>query len=176
METKDVSEAPLFKEEQRFRQPLPWLIIGVAMLFSFTSVGQVFYAAFSMDAAELPTEYKSKLVTMVGVALLNIVVLILFLTAKLSTEVRANGLFVKFFPFHRKWRPISLEGVVNAEHICYAPIKDYGGWGIRYGFKKKAYNISGSKGVRINYNNAHHILIGSKNGDQLQSAIDSIRT
>lgn len=176
METKEPNETPLYSEEQRFRQPLPWLIIGIAMLFSFTSVGQVFFAAFSKDAADLPAEYKTKLLTMVGVVLLNIIVLFLFLTAKLSVEVRTNGLFVKFFPFHRKWRPISLEGAVNAEHVCYAPIKDYGGWGIRYGFKKKAYNISGSKGVRINYNNAHHILIGSKNGDQLQSAIESIRS
>ncbi len=176
MEPKDESESPIFSEQQRFRQPLPWLIIGIAICFSFISVGQVFFAAFSKEASELPSGYETKVATMVGVVVLNLLVLLLFLTAKLSVEVRRSGLFIKFFPFHKKWRPISLDGAVSSEHVTYSPIIDYGGWGIRYGFKKKAYNISGKKGVRINFQNAHHVLIGSRNGDQLQSAIDSIRS
>ena len=175
METKNGNNNAIFREEQRFRQFLPWLIIGIAIFFSFTSVGQVFFAAFSKESSDLPAAYETKVVTMVGVVVLNLLVLLLFLTAKLSVEVRSNGLFIRYFPFHRKWRPISLDGVISCEHVTYSPIIDYGGWGIRYGFKKKAYNISGKKGVRINFQDAHHILIGSRHGDQLQSAIESIR-
>ncbi len=174
METEQQGSS-LYLEEQKFRQPLIWAIIIAVMFFSFLSVGQVFYAALTKDAANLPQEYRTKVVTMLGVALLNATALLLFLTAKLSIEVRASGLYIKFFPFHRKWQKLPLEGVVGSEHVTYSPIVDYGGWGIRYGLKKKAYNISGKKGVRINYRDDNHILIGSQNGDQLQAAIESIR-
>ncbi|MHC4338483.1 MAG: hypothetical protein ACYSTG_11155 [Planctomycetota bacterium] len=64
---------------------------------------------------------------------------------------------------------------------CYArtykPIREYGGWGIRYSFRKgigRAYNMSGNKGVQLVFKNGKKLLIGSQKPDELAQAINSI--
>ncbi|MCQ0110186.1 hypothetical protein JGC31_01235 [Zhouia sp. CL16] len=48
--------------------------------------------------------------------------------------------------------------------IKYNPIKDYGGYGWRIGFrgKGKALNIRGNKGIQIIYKNNKKLLIGTQ--------------
>jgi hypothetical protein len=98
-----------------------------------------------------------------------------FLRGGLVTEVRPGGLYIRFSPFHRDFRGIPLDGVRSCRSIRYRPILDYGGWGIRMGFRKKAYNVSGNAGVEIEYEDGRMLLIGSRKADQLAGAIDSIR-
>jgi hypothetical protein len=57
----------------------------------------------------------------------------------------------------------------------YRPIREYGGWGIRIGMAKKAYNVSGNRGVELEFEGGRKLLIGSSKPDQLASAIESIR-
>ena len=68
---------------------------------------------------------------------------------------------------------IRFDEIENVEAITYSPIKDYGGWGIRYRYKAKAYNVRGNKGVKVNLKNGRHILIGSQNHNALANAIDN---
>jgi len=63
------------------------------------------------------------------------------------TEVRDDGVYFRFFPLHLSFHRIGLEEIVRFEVQTYRPIRDYGGWGIRYGWKGKAYNVSGNRGV-----------------------------
>ena len=49
---------------------------------------------------------------------------------------------------------------------------EYGGWGIRWTRNGKAYNVSGDLGVRIDYENGRHLLIGTRHPDALKQAID----
>ena len=58
------------------------------------------------------------------------------------------------------------------EASTYSLLKDYGGWGIRYGRKGKAYNVSGNKGVLLTLADGKNGLIGSKNHEVLCSAIN----
>jgi hypothetical protein len=107
--------------------------------------------------------------------LLGVAFLFLFFRCELVTEVRPSGLFVRYFPFHTRFQQIPLDGVRSCEARTYRPIREYGGWGIRMGVGKKAYNVSGSRGVELVYEGGNKLLIGSKKADQLASAIDSIR-
>jgi len=50
-------------------------------------------------------------------------------------------------------------------------MKEFGGWGIRYGFESKAYNVSGDKGVQIVLKNKRKVLFGSQNHKQLEKAM-----
>jgi len=90
---------------------------------------------------------------------------------KLETEVRDEGLFIKFRPFHRRWVALPFSDILEANPITYKPIRDYGGWGIRYGPEGKAYNVSGNKGVLLKFDKGPNILIGSTNHQVLWSSI-----
>ena len=46
--------------------------------------------------------------------------------------------------------------------------------GIRHGFKVKAYNISGNKGVKIYLKNGKNILFGSQKHIELDKALKEI--
>ncbi len=107
--------------------------------------------------------------------LLGVAMLYFFFKGRLTTEVRPSGLFVRYFPFHMRYQQIALDGIETCSARTYRPIREYGGWGIRSGPGKKAYNVAGNSGVEIVYENGKTLLIGSRKSGQLESAIDSIR-
>ena len=95
---------------------------------------------------------------------------LLIYIAKLVIEVRRDYLFIQFIPFTS--RKIGFDEIKNVKARTYNPIREYGGWGIRWGFgKKRAYNISGNQGVGLTLNNGENILIGSQNPDELARII-----
>ena len=56
--------------------------------------------------------------------------------------------------------------------VSYSPLKDYRGWGIKHGFSGTAYNVKGSKGVRIHLKNkSRHILFGSQKNEAFEVAL-----
>ncbi len=100
------------------------------------------------------------------------VALLLFLySPKLVIEVRADGLYVRFFPLHLSFRRIPLANVTRCEAVTYRPVRDYGGWGIKGGRGCRAYTASGNRGVRIDYADGSHLLIGSQRPDELAQAV-----
>ncbi len=107
--------------------------------------------------------------------LLGIAMLYVFFRGRLTTEVRPSGLYVRYFPFHLRYQQIPLDSIKVCEARKYSPIREYGGWGIKSGAGKKAYNVSGNNGVEIVYENGKKLLIGSNKSGQLAGAIDSIR-
>jgi len=95
----------------------------------------------------------------------------LFFFCKLVTEVRDDGIYIRFFPFHWTFRRIAFTEVKQYEVRTYRPIREFGGWGIRYGCKGKAYNVSGDRGVQIEFFNGNRLLIGSQRAEELWRAI-----
>ena len=94
-----------------------------------------------------------------------------FYSAKLITEVREDGLYVRFFPLthHR----IAFEDINQCEVRTYGPIREFGGWGIRYGRGAKAYNVSGNRGVELELSTGKRVLIGSGRAEELARAIEA---
>lgn len=164
----------LFREDQSFRQPLLWIILlGVS---SFCT-GTILWMISRQVLQDIPfgddAMSNSKMVILGGIILLlNVGFLVFMASLKLQTEVTAAGLFVRFRPLHRKTRQIDLTGVISVSAVQYKPARDYGGWGIRWGRNGKAYNVSGDLGVRLDYDNGLHLLIGTQHPDALKSAID----
>ncbi|AAM05462.1 hypothetical protein [Methanosarcina acetivorans] len=49
--------------------------------------------------------------------------------------------------------------------MIYRPIRDYGGWGIRYGLKRTAYNAKGNRDVFFEFwegSKVKKLMIGSQ--------------
>ncbi|MEJ2722106.1 MAG: DUF6141 family protein [bacterium] len=106
--------------------------------------------------------------------LLGAALLYLYFAGRLVTEVRPDGLYVRYVPFHRSFHQIPLSGVAECGARTYKPVREYGGWGIRKGVGKKAYNVSGNRGVELRFEDGSKLLIGSRKPDQLESALASI--
>ncbi len=93
-----------------------------------------------------------------------------FYSTKLLTDVRKDGVYLRFFPL---WsRTVPLTDIVTYEARQYRPLREYGGWGIRFGpHRKRAYNVSGNRGVEVKLTDGTQLLIGSQRPEELASAI-----
>lgn len=109
--------------------------------------------------------------------LLGAGILWLMWAARLVTEVRDDGVYIRFLPFHRDFQSFRWGEIAAFEACTYRPILDYGGWGIRFGSGGKAYNVSGNRGVRLDLaaGRPKHVLIGSQRPEDLATEVESAR-
>jgi len=97
--------------------------------------------------------------------------------ARLVTEVRGDGIYIRFYPFHRGFHGFLWEEIESFEARTYRPILEYGGWGIRFGSGEKAYNVSGNRGLQLALGGGRtgRVLIGSQCPEELAMAVESAR-
>jgi len=157
----------IFCEKQKFSRLVRWLFILEPVVFIIFILLLLFY---------LGKEHTQPLPTVVIVAILTVPIAVTFLfwMSKLETQVRSDGLYILFFPFHINFKKFAFEDISEYYAREYRPLLEYGGWGIRYSFSGKAYNISGKKGLQIIFKNGKRLLIGSQKPQELVAAIDSI--
>lgn len=106
--------------------------------------------------------------------LIALLIPILFYLLELRIKVSKEGLYYRFFPFHYKSYYIKINEIEKIEALKYRPLGDYGGWGIRYGFKGKCYNVKGNLGVKVFLKNGSYILFGSQKHEELEKSLKSI--
>ena len=162
---------PVFREEQKFAAWLRWLVylsMGLAACISIFALGKDF-------AGQRPPGTGEVLLAVVCGIVVPIVVAALFFFLKLETEVRSDGLHVRFVPFHihfKRFVPADLSEYYARQ---YRPILEYGGWGIRCSFRNgKAYNTTGNRGLQLVFKSGKRLLIGSQKAEELEQAIRSI--
>lgn len=159
----------LFYEKQKFSS---WfclvlvcsLVVGIAIIVAVLVIQE------SVDASVIVT-------AILGGIVAPIAIVALFILTNLETEVRSDCLRVRLFPFHIHYRKFAIEDLSEYYARTYRPILEYGGWGIRYSFRKgrgKAYNMTGNQGVQLVFKNGKRLLIGSQKPDDLAQAINSI--
>jgi hypothetical protein len=103
------------------------------------------------------------------------VVAVFLYSLRLETEVRADGIYLKMWPLHRSFRRISWSEVKRYEPRQYNPLREFGGWGIRWVPGKVAYNVSGNQGIWIERTNERSVLIGSQRVEEFVTAIDEVQ-
>jgi hypothetical protein len=166
----------IFREEQRFRQLWIWLLLVFTALLGvwIFGYGMVQQMIFRKPWGNEPMSDTMLIIVAIAYFLFSGGLIWLFCAAKLVTEVRSDGLYIRFYAFHRSFHKIPLENVARFEARTYKPILEYGGWGVRWTMKGKAYNVSGNRGVRLDFKDGKHLLIGSQRPDELAQAIGSI--
>ena len=118
--------------------------------------------------------YEIVLAVIVGIGV-PLTIAALFLLLMLETEIRPDGIYVRYFPFHIHFKRFAPEDLSEYYARRYKPILEYGGWGIRYSLRNgKAYNVSGNQGVQLVFKNGKKLLIGSQKANELEIAIRSI--
>jgi hypothetical protein len=77
-----------------------------------------------------------------GLVILGAVGILIF-SIKLHVTVNAEGITYKYPPFHNKPKQMSWANIESAELMKINPLKEFGGWGLRYGKLGTAYTTRG---------------------------------
>ena len=140
-----------FSEEQRFRQA--WLWAGLAAS-----------SALSLKRWRRRGGWVPGLEALASVASVG-----WFAWGRLVVRVEPEALEVRFTPFVR--RRVPLGEISSWQVVTYRPVRDYGGWGIRWRPGGWAYTVSGDRGVRVRLKDGREILVGSRRPEELADAI-----
>ena len=156
----------LYREVQHFRQVWLWLLL-------LCLAGVAIYAVVEQLILDKPfgSNPASDTVLIIIVVIFGFGFPIFFYFMNLTTEVRSDGLYYRFFPFHLSFHKIPLEDLKTYEVRTYSALREYGGWGIRWGLNGKAYNVGGNRGVQLELSNGELILIGSRKPDEFAEAL-----
>ena len=165
-----MKNTPIFKERQGFRQIWLWLLLaGINVLSIYKIIRQT--AESQQNNSNLLNS--SDLFIEFGVILL---VTLLIAIIRLETQIKQDGIYVRFFPFHLSFKKYAWDKISKSFVKQYNPIRDYGGWGLRLGLfgKGRAFNISGNRGIQLIFTNGKRLLIGTNKPDKAKEALRQI--
>ena len=145
-------EGMVFEEVQPFDQLWIWILLGVeflVMMIIFLATGIPWWTIAMILG------FMSTTTALMG-------------SLKLYTRIDSEGIHYRMTPFHFKEKAIYW-GEVDQIHVRkYSPIKEYGGWGIRYGGKNgRAFNVRGDVGIQIVKKDGKRILLGTQKPDEV---------
>lgn len=152
-----------FKETQNFLKH--WWILMIPV---FLMMGVI--AATGL-MAKPDVSYESYFITPA------VLILVLFLFARLTlhTRIDANGVTWRYTPFISE-KTIAWSEVEHAEVTRYNPLIEYGGWGIRRGWRKKqAVNVWGNSGLLLTYKNGKQLMIGTCQAAAMESCLSYLK-
>lgn len=110
--------------------------------------------------------------TVIGLVVLLLTVALLY-SIRLTTEVRENGVYIQFSPFHRSFRRIPSAQIERVEVIEFG-LLTYGGIGIRWNPNTIAYMTSRGSGIKIDRPDATSVVIGSQDAETLARTVDNL--
>ena len=158
----------LHEEHQHFIRPAVALALCVVILL--VDIALVAFILKSTPAGA-GGQTAAMAAALVGLYCLGTIGLLMFL--RMETQVRTRGVYVRMRPL--PWAHITPESIVAHSAVTYRPIRDYGGWGLRRTLRgDRAYNASGNRGVRLEFADGRHVLVGSQNPDRLDRAVAGI--
>ena len=148
----------MYTETQRFTQWWLWLIlIGVwsSMVYSIITA---------------PPQTNAAVYVSFGIGIL---LPLLFWQMRLITRITEEGIYVRFIPFHFKEKFFPWETITASYVRTYGPLKEYGGWGIKYGFNGQGlvYNVAGNVGLQLQFKEGEAILIGTQKGEEIEQVL-----
>ena len=163
----DETAAIRFREDQFFRAPWLWLVIGAVAGLQWWGFYQQIVRGEPWGNKPAPNWMMVILWLVFGIGLP-----FFFLYMKLTVTVTNDAVDIRYRPLMR--RTIPHVDIRSAEARTYAPLREYGGWGIRSGLRgTKAYNVSGNRGVELMLADGRTVLIGCQRADELAQAIAS---
>jgi hypothetical protein len=158
----------IFKEEQRFTQPILIVMISISTLvFLGILLKEYFTENSKMESLEL---------TLIIVFYFACIIPLLFF--KLTTRIDEKGIHYKFFPFHRSYKIKTWAEIKSANVRKYDAISEYGGWGFKGSFRRKkgkAINVKGSIGIQLELTNSKKLLIGTQKENDVKKVLETYK-
>ncbi len=150
-------EVQEFAEVQNFDQIWLWVIMGIQLFIIMVPLiltGQSWWS--------------------IAIALVAVVLSMALLgSLRLNTWMDAEGIHYKMKLFHWKVRTIPWDEIDQIYVREYSPVKEYGGWGIKYGKGGWAVNVRGNQGIQIKKKDGKRTLIGTQKPDEAAAYLAS---
>ncbi len=154
-----------FEERQHFRQRWMWLVIGLLVMLGWWGFVQQILLGVPFGTNPGPDWLVWLIWLLVGIGLP-----VLLVWAHLRLTVTDQEITIDYRPFSR--RRIPLSDVMGASARDYDVLREYGGWGIKgWSRDKRAYNVSGNRGVEVFLRDGRSVMLGSQRADELAAAI-----
>ena len=148
-----------FEEKQRFTNPFLYISIASILLTPI-----IVY----ISSGETKVFQNNFLVSII----VSLLIFIVSYITQLETRIDQDGIHYRFFPFKRKFTSFPSEKIKEVSVRTYKPIREFGGWGLRYSFKNgKAVNVKGKEGIQLLLNNGDKLLIGTQSSKKAQEGI-----
>jgi hypothetical protein len=166
-----------FEEVQHFDQLWLKLLMIAAFLVSVIPLYIITIKQFTtgVPAGNNPVSNESLIITDIIITLVVSIAVSLIFLLKLKTEITSEGIRVSFKPLVRNMliRPGEIE---HWEVRKYNPIKEYGGWGYRFGNRKHgtAYNVKGNMGLQLILKHNRKLLIGTQRPEAIKRAMEKL--
>jgi len=135
------------EETQKMNQKWLWVLMILIQIL-------LFY--------KLIIDYKEKSVFQIIPIIIVTITCVFIYSIKLKYIINSENIIISFFPFLSNSKKIEIKEIKKISIIKYNPLKDYGGWGLRYTNNKTAYTTRGNKGIYIEMNNGKNLLIGTQ--------------
>jgi|SRR5690625_177274 len=159
----------LFYERQRFRQWWVWTLLLIFIIINSIYLVTTFTDGF------LP---KNNAGLAIATTVILLVILLIFFS-HLDTKIKSDGIHIRFYPFHLKWRNYPWNKLKRVYVRRYAPLTEYGGWGVRLGMsmrRGRAFNVSGNKGIQLIFKNDKKLLIGTQKPEKVKEILSQYFT
>lgn len=168
-----------FREKQYQTSWWVWvLLIGIDVLFI---IGSILQLGFGKAFGNNPMSN----IMLISLTILIILFSIFFLSSNLQTYINEEGIYIKYFPFHFKFKHFAWENIEKVRVRGYNPIVEYGGWGIKtarfnllsFQFSKKgkiAYSVSGRNGLEILMKDGRKIMIGTRSPNSMEETLGKL--
>ncbi len=169
-------EKVYYKEEQRFNQA--WVFI-ILILTALGSTVPFLVGIYVQEVLHRPwgnNPVKTGLLVFFFIFHFIIMggLILLFIKMRLIVEIRKDAVCYQYPPIINKWRAIRKEDIKDFEVRKYKPVREFGGWGIKSGSKKKAYTVSGNIGLQLYIKNGRKILFGTRRKQAIEYAMEKL--
>ena len=161
-----MSQHQAFQESQRFEKPaVDFILIVILIVFGYVYFQQ---AILGEPVGSLPASNNG----LIGGFITTLVALLILKSMRLKTKIDAEGIHYRVTPFYFSYRTIPWESVEEAYLRQYDALKEYGGYGIRFGFsgKGRAYTFGGNYGLQIQYE-GRKLLVGTQDANAMEAAL-----
>lgn len=158
----------IFIEEQKFTQS--WLFIGLAFGLIVVTMPII------KDWAHISQGSLGEMLNDLGGILIILLVFTLFIFFKLKTRIDEKGVYYQYLPFHFSYRFLPWNSISKCYVRNYDAIFEYGGWGLKFSFRKskgKSFTVKGDVGLQLELMDGKKILIGTQKKEEIQRTIDT---
>lgn len=152
-----------YSETQRWSKLLSIAILSGSVVFA----GLILFLCFG-DGAE-----PSLIWTLWGLWVMVTLFDAFIAGISLVTKVHSQGITAYFRPLRFPSKTFTWPEIETAYARPYSPVKEYGGWGIRFGKSGRAYNIKGNQGIQLVLKDGKKFLIGTQQPGTFIQAVRS---
>jgi hypothetical protein len=89
------------------------------------------------------------------------IIITIFLNYRLVTEIRTDGIYVRFPPFLPSYQSFLWNEIERVYIREFDPLLEYNGWGIKRGPSGRSFTMSGTTGIQIILKDKRAVLIGT---------------